>query len=505
MEEAWEWFIRELSTNAVSNPKKYREEFLKVYNPRSRENKEALARLIDNIIKKERLPRDIIHSKALRQPITIDFFLEKYRDNIPMIESLFQWASLGFGLAKNQLKKLRKLNYILSTLQRRSTSIGDKDFSTVEEEYQGVSDWLITRPGASEKFREELESIRAEISSQYGERLRQLVLERLEGLNIEGKKIVLACLKTVALDRESIKQRGKRKIWSFYSLGEPRILRGGEEEAKLTAFCFAALSPSIQQVPILDLLEEVGVLNPIVSVSWRGNESSEYEFPRYLVPLADNVDNIIDAQSLNLPSIASYIWLLSERGDYRQMRLLDKLVSQGCLPMPEAHEYIKPIEGAIGIHGGVVAVSPLVIGELERSIREAKEALTSEMKVHLKQIFRKLKEKYQYGLEINFSQKDGAMWLVELENAQILSVRLSPWMLNRDVDSLDTIYSHILIITNQSLPSLTRLLGRARGRVTLLLLRGKTIVQRMLGSRHPLLGEILSKFRDKGFIIVNGE
>jgi len=173
--------------------------------------------------------------------------------------------------------------------------------------------------------------------------------------------------------------------------------------------------------------------------------------------------------------------------------------------MPEAHEYIKPIEGAIGIHGGVVAVSPLVIGELERSIREAKEALTSEMKVHLKQIFRKLKEKYQYGLEINFSQKDGAMWLVELENAQILSVRLSPWMLNRDVDSLDTIYSHILIITNQSLPSLTRLLGRARGRVTLLLLRGKTIVQRMLGSRHPLLGEILSKFRDKGFIIVNGE
>jgi len=201
-----------------------------------------------------------------------------------------------------------------------------------------------------------------------------------------------------------------------------------------------------------------------------------------------------------LPDAKEYVKLLKEREKFEQMRLLDELVNVGVSNEVSLRSIVAA-RGIVGRYKDFVATSPLIHGDLQRSLQAEKANLVQSFKTELDEILIKIRNERFPEVELTESSSDeGVGWILEAEGVSPLHILLVPWILRRHTQLMREAESYAMITTNQSLPSISQILSALEGRnLTVLCKFEKKFFIRVFGGSHKMLDEILENLRREGY------
>jgi len=406
----------------------------------------------------------------------IDFLVEKYSNDFIMLDALNQWAmnptsaSAGYGIEKNypciqQNLKIRYPNADLDEVMKKLRV----ECSELASNYDVY------------KCRDELQEI---IDKRNGERLRKSVVDRLNKLTLEQKKILYICLKLDEKIREPYNMITADSVTSrFFAAGITTTFEDAISIAVKTGF--------------FDGLLWISSSSP--------NSGIEYCIPKFVEPLLEKIDERIEEDISDLPDAEEYVKLLVEKEKFEQLRLLDELVDRNGVSGEPAY---RKMVGACGIIGryrkyyDYVATSPLIHDKLKRSLQEEKARLVQSFKLELQEILLKTRNERFPEVELfEGSLNTLADWTLEAEGISPLHIVLVPWILRKHMLLMKE-ECYLVITTSQSLPSISKIRGDFKGRnLTAICRFGKTLFIRFFGKRHKMMDEIVEKLRQNGYKI----
>jgi hypothetical protein len=413
----------------------------------------------------------------LEQAVT--FLIGKYKDDIIMLDALNQWAmnptsaSAGYEIERNY-------DYIHKNLKERYPR------ANLEEVMQKLREECAKLTLGYDVY-ECRKKIKEIIDKTSGEKLRNYVVERVNKLSIDQKKILYICLKL----SEKIRQ------WFF--------MRVPEEILNVTSrFHAAGIVTTVQDSLLIPV--KTGFFDELLWVSsGTSPPQSEYCIPKFIEPLLEKIDGRIKEDIPDLPNAKEYVKSLKDMEKFEQLRLLDELANVGASNELAIRKLVVA-NGVIGRYQDFVAISPLIHDDLKRSLEEEKARLVQLFKPELEEVLLKIRNERFPEVELTENALDEDIgWIMEAEGASPLYILLMSWILRRHRQLLKEQNSYAIIITNQSLPSVCETLATLKGRnLTVLCKFGNKFFLRGFGG-HKMLEEILQKLRQKGYEIQERE
>ena len=420
----------------------------------------------------------------------VQLVLDEFKDDEILIDALNQWAmnptskSAGFGIEQNY-------PYIKRNIMARY-SLSDSDADWYIQRLKDRCDWLIHIKG--NMIYELRHQVEKKINYVWGERLRNRVLERISnsGEEIEIMVYLFGKLKCGHLSAISIAD----------NLGD--LNRINAIYLAATGKCLSFKSSS----ELLDSLVPIGVLNELL---WIGSKSkayaSEYRVPLFVREILDNVDNYLKRPKK--PNVEEYISFLFERHEYEQLRNIDMLLHMESYLFGKirglycayyrkyAYHPEVPIissKGIIGKYKNCTAISPLVIDDLDKILQQEKERRLKPLRQKINDILESFRKTHWPSIEVVC--EDQNLWMIHSLKEPLLSVFLTTWVKQKIFDS-----HLLLIVTNQSLPSIKNCIERgdlnAKSISALCISHGRSDFKVLKGDKHKFVDKIINNIAQK--------
>ena len=142
--------------------------------------------------------------------------------------------------------------------------------------------------------------------------------------------------------------------------------------------------------------------------------------------------------------------------------------------------------------------------ELKRSIGTEKASLVQSFKSELEKVLFKIRnERFPEVELIESPLEEMGRWILEVEGTNSLQVLLTPWILRKSMEHMKKEESYVIITSNQSLPSISKIIDAYKDRNLIVICKfRKKFFLRMFGVKHKILDEILINFCQNGYEIL---
>jgi len=401
--------------------------------------------------------------------------VDEYDGDLIMLDALCQWAmnptsaSAGYGIEQNY-------PYIYQNLKKRYP------YASLEETMKKLRA-KCTELSSKYDIYDCRKKIKEIIEKRNGEKLRSEVIERVNQLTLEEKKLCYICM----MLKEQIRT--------------PYFMSGYFLDPLISRFYAAGIVTTLQDAILIPL--KTGLLNELLWISsGTSPPQSEYNIPKFIEPFLENIDKRIKEDISDLPNVKEYVKLLRDYEKFNQLRLLDELVNVGVSNDPSIGRIVVA-RSITGRYENYVATSPLIDEELKISLQEEKASLIQSFKTELEEILLKIRNKGFPEIELIKSPLDEITgWILEIEGTRPLHILLVPWILLRYMRLIKEDEKYVIITTNQSLPSISKIFDTFKGEGLVILCKfGNTLFFRAVGKRHKVLDEILEELHQNGYEI----
>jgi len=417
----------------------------------------------------------------------VEQIIKKYSDsnNVIMLDAIYQWATnptyksaIKNGFIPEHEKHI-KLNL--------TTRYGDKvDYDKIIEELKNQ----ISKAGFDDfkvdylQLKDKIEQIFDTENALYDE-----TVKRVESASDLEQFIVWLCINM----KELFPYYGDYSEWDL-------------NKNKLNAIFVATLD---QKPPddMVSVLNQLGIINDLDYITTKGNNYYyHYDMPQYINKMIKEI-NI----SLPSPEFRNYIdSLFSESIYYEQLRLIDELSKNdhGVAKESELSGKLIPEKGIISTYAGYAAISPLILNDLKKYLTEKKVKCLS-IHTDIKQALDGLTAKYPQEVGVTPQQFFGLDFEWEVICDETLGIRqnfgviLTPWITNSiesktpsDLlkDMSEKTKYLVLIVTNQDIPSLIKLLSDSITlNLTILRIDENKIYVKKIGDRNELIEDFLEQ------------
>lgn len=370
----------------------------------------------------------------------VELLLNKFKDDVIMIDALYQWASNPTAKTAFTNRHYQYHYEINSNIQKRYLLDNEKATEVRNKLIEEIGNAGLDYRGHTEIS----EQIEERINEAYGDVLRKNVLERIKDASEEEKYMVWLYCKT--------------KLWTHqYS----------DSDGRISANFKATFDIEISHNPI-ELLIKIGLINKLNYISSSGNSRDEYQLPQYLATLISEIDNYISLPEL--PDYKKYIDALFDKRIFNPIILLNELLPTGYFrQINELHGEIIPHPFIIVKSGNCVAINLRIYESfkeyfLERKAKEIKtmqeiidKSITHLYDNHYPSLSKEPKEE---------SEMFGAssLWLINtydksLAETEVLII-LAPYLTGKELEHLKANYSQkivVIILTLMSIPDLCQL------------------------------------------------
>ena len=417
--------------------------------------------------------------------------LEKYRDNLPMLDAINQWAmnptpkSAGYGIEENY-------PYILSNLEKRYPHINCED--VVQKLKKEMDSPVVSREDIYQIRREIVERVK----ELYTKKFQEQIVQNLTSATLKQKKLIY----TIAKVQETFGSFNPDHLDAFYNV------------------IFGEKAPSLEE------LIGVGIVNKLLWIKSRREKKDSYEVPPYVKEVLRDVDKFLKIERPS-PDVAKHIKKLFEEKDTLSLIQLEEILNSKEGFRYESSFHLKPVEGFIGKCRDYYVISPLVIDDARKVLKEEKEKRLKRFAHLLREFISQIRKEYGAKASAKFEYIDqcdcyrGEILLPQngygYEEVEII---LSAWSSSKLLKSFfhyrdypDTGNKYLIgIFTFQALPEVIEFifkkpiteidLSRVPFNITLVCFLDGGEALQIFGKKPKILDSLLSVLREKDYDII---